>query len=238
MLVWICSPLEQLCRTLASWLGAVGTVQNMSKGLPLFAFEMISIQILVATDRHLNPEFWLLHCGASLVGVILTSRLAQRGWSIAPRHARLDRSLFPGTCTCSADPFCGAIFGLAVQYIGIFFTTVTRPFWLCEFNLIKGIFKHMLRGHLCTMRYARSLQSFQAEPAHFFSSRFYVPGAPFCLWEPHTSFHERVVSSFFQKFWNEWSKPKNEICWGVNSRLPAILVFTRVPGFWPITIWL
>ena len=75
----ICSHLEQLCRTLASWLGAVGTVQNMSKGLPLFAFEMISIQILVATDRHLNPEFWLLHCGASLVGVILTSRLAQRG---------------------------------------------------------------------------------------------------------------------------------------------------------------
>ena len=211
----------------------------MSKGLPLFAFEMISIQILVATDRHLNPEFWLLHCGASLVGVILTSRLAQRGWSIAPRHARLDRSLFPGTCTCSADPFCGAIFGLAVQYIGIFFTTVTRPFWLCEFNPIKGIFKHMLRGHLYTMRYARSLQSCQAEPTHFFSSRFYVLARRFAYENPiHHSMRGSSRDLFFLEFWNEWSKPTNEICWGVNSRLPAILVFTRVPGFWPITIWL
>ena len=142
-----------------------------SKKVPPFWLEMISLQILLATDRCL-----IRHSGVS-VGMILTPRLALRGWSIVPWHARLDRSLFLGTCKCSAVHNKYWLRDGHAPFLAVRLESDRRHF---SSTCWGRLFTHQIQSHWKGFRKNCCMSS-----VHVFTFKS-VAGAPFCLWELHT----------------------------------------------------
>ena len=196
---------------------------------------MISIQILLATDR---CPILIRHSGVS-VGMILTLRLALRGWSSVPWHARLDRSLCLGTCKCSADLFCGAIVCLTVQYIlSIGCAMATLLSWLCVLNPIENIFQAHVEDVCLRIKNQVHSKKRHISLVHIFTFNS-VAGAPFCLWESiHNSSRWSSLAAgtdsppgiaCFLKFADNCVKIYRWNCFGRE-------MFTRAPVFWLLAI--